>query len=824
MMMLGNQLHGHVPDRFYNATIQFTNLTMRGNTLTGSIPDWIQRHSFLELDLANNRLDGTLLSSFQVNPLQAYLGLAVNRLSGDLPSTIRDAPSNMSMDVLTGNIFQCENDQLPSQDPATNSYSCGSYELNVAAYTWLGFVVSVAMILASTVIIFQRFPNLITWFNSLRWLYHSIISWYTAGCGLLRGPSPPLVTTLSNCVDVVDRLSEIPATIAFLATLQSLASLVIGVGIVWISIALPVNLILHSCSNAIVSYDYAYITSMAYLHGMAPYLLLATVLIIVSLCIIVFCDAFMRFIDQLCFRHQWKYSPSSDSTISSLMKSSLWPRFSLATTDATSTSQSQELSKTFPNAFLLISVNLINLIVVMVVNIAYVDALVNTSYTQSDLLAIQVFVGLFKTVWNTTYVVWSCDWLTSFLSHHSSVNSRYRMSIINYIIAPVISTIIYSKSCFYYVFQSADPIISSFSLTFFGLHNCVVASCEVNETIPVDSESLLAFDYSYACGAALIVIYTPVIFSSSLFYGVFQPILRILLAYDNIISRCYYSFRIWRQKCKKAFLSSKKKTSSRDPLSMRVRGRDIVVRLMVHLTVLLTFGYASPILAFPIILAMLTDIIVTKIFIGKAIIDNDIVVQKLQLAIVKNPIVVEIEKDGAYSATAAAVDKNANAPQPRFEVKADLKTIEELDMKSAHKVIAICVFPMIVFVILFWAFLFFDMIADVEGVLAGGIAMLVFAAASIMILLSLTVYLDRLRLYFPTFEAWLARSMRRCSGVDQELFDRILIADTGIASQSAISEEQRRISGDIELEAVIVVPAEAAASDEDRTLSNFSSG
>jgi hypothetical protein len=138
----GNRLHGNLPSSISSpSSIKLVNLTLAYNSLTGSIPDWIQQHSFQELDLSNNRLDDTLSHDFMVSAYQTTLGLAVNRLSGDLPRSIIEVSSNMtSLNALSGNIFACKNDELPSPDPSADSYSFGSYELYVSLHIWLGFV------------------------------------------------------------------------------------------------------------------------------------------------------------------------------------------------------------------------------------------------------------------------------------------------------------------------------------------------------------------------------------------------------------------------------------------------------------------------------------------------------------------------------------------------------------------------------------------------------------------------------------------------------------------------------------------------------------
>jgi hypothetical protein len=207
------------------------------------------------------------------------------------------------------------------------------------------------------------------------------------------------------------------------------------------------------------------------------------------------------------------------------------------------------------------------------------NTLVNTTiYNRSELLVIQVCVGLFKVVWNSFFVPWSCDWLASFSSHRRSMQSRYLMSVINYLRAPVVSTIVYNESYFYFVFNSAEQVSSTNILVIktvelcSGLNTTSVNEC--SETLPVDigdSTSSFRFLYSYACESALIVAYIPVLMSSSLIYGLFQQIIRIVLLFDSTLSRLVKSaYNIQKLNMIKSEID----------YVIHVPGRDIIVRLI----------------------------------------------------------------------------------------------------------------------------------------------------------------------------------------------------------------------------------------------------
>ena len=84
---------------------------------------------FTQLDLSDNKLSGTLSRDFQMSSATSLFDLTVNRLSGRLPSAFYNASV---LDVLDGNLFQCQQQNIPSSDSAHSTYVCGSNDLNLS--------------------------------------------------------------------------------------------------------------------------------------------------------------------------------------------------------------------------------------------------------------------------------------------------------------------------------------------------------------------------------------------------------------------------------------------------------------------------------------------------------------------------------------------------------------------------------------------------------------------------------------------------------------------------------------------------------------------
>ena len=97
--------------------------------------------------------------------VQTYLSLAVNRLSGPLPSSISSLSSaneNLTfLNVLTSNVFQCQHpsdlkNKIPSSDEYSNTYSCGSSDLEVPLYLWVFFSIIILIVTMGVIYITPR--------------------------------------------------------------------------------------------------------------------------------------------------------------------------------------------------------------------------------------------------------------------------------------------------------------------------------------------------------------------------------------------------------------------------------------------------------------------------------------------------------------------------------------------------------------------------------------------------------------------------------------------------------------------------------------------
>jgi hypothetical protein len=145
--LAGNGFTGKIPSSRKNLTSGLTSLKISHNYLSGKIPLWLQETPHLRvLDLSHNKLSGESVTlfhrqHFNPNASKEYfsLKLAVNRLSGQLPTSYDD--SYKTLDLLSGNLFGCRN--LPVQDKNREWYTCGStdYDQSISSFAVISFLV-----------------------------------------------------------------------------------------------------------------------------------------------------------------------------------------------------------------------------------------------------------------------------------------------------------------------------------------------------------------------------------------------------------------------------------------------------------------------------------------------------------------------------------------------------------------------------------------------------------------------------------------------------------------------------------------------------------
>lgn len=269
------------------------------------------------------------------------------------------------------------------------------------------------------------------------------------------------------------------------------------------------------------------------------------------------------------------------------------------------------------------------------------------------------------------------------------------MSIVNYVIAPAIATLATNQSCFYFVFNLHSPVTSSSTISvcdvfYVDITNPTQTVCASSVATTFTTSFYPQFQYSYACGSALLVTYIPVLMYTYIAAGFIAPIGRYFLAmnpsYLKPLSIVHDIFFVESRTTETIF---QRENEIRNGI-IRVRGRGVVVTLLLHSTVLLTFGIACPILGIAVAVTILNDTVIWKLLVGRYLIMIAFIRQIIQVHASKRP-------------TQYAMDNTTIT---------DLEIMER-DNQDAWRGLFSCFVLAIWVVVIFWSLLFFDMIGDI---------------------------------------------------------------------------------------------------------------
>jgi len=337
------------------------------------------------------------------------------------------------------------------------------------------------------------------------------------------------------------------------------------------------------------------------------------------------------------------------------------------------------------------------------------------------------------------YIPYSVILFQPFMSNPRALQNRFIMSIVNYLLAPAIATIATNQSCFYYLFNLHAPVTSLTTInvceTFYiDPTNPSETSCLSSTATKFSTLFYPQFQYSYACGSALLVTYIPVLMYTYIAAGFIAPLGRYFLALNPILLRPFSIVHdIFFVEPRSTETKLQQENEIRNGI-IRVRGPGVVVTLVLHSTVLLTFGMACPILGIAVAVTIINDSIVWKLLVGRYLIMvafiRQIFMSSTDMVAWNNPIHAEtIDSNELKGMFVGSPNTNLNRPnhdagpnrdshgmQPTSHTKPNIifdLELMELDNKDAWRGLFCCCFLSVWTVVIFWALLFFDMVGDI---------------------------------------------------------------------------------------------------------------
>jgi Leucine-rich repeat (LRR) protein len=590
--LLGNGLDGTLSDLSNSSVLSV--LALGSNQLTGTIPVTFQHHNFTQFDLSMNRLSGTLESDLTISQNATVYDLSVNRLSGKIPGAMFASYTSGVLNVLEGNVFGCQQKNIPSSDASHNSYQCGSLDFQYSLLAWATGLVFCAV--GAGIVIYAS-----------NWTIEALtVCRSREFVGVLLGP----ISCLIICME---------ALFGFVATK-----------------------LINKALTSTHAVQYWWTSTIVFVHSW-----IITLFFLLNLFAV--CVVFSMTAVSLATQ---KDLPGRDASV---LRSKLIRR---------------------------IVAHFINVVVPATVNGVYVLLAID-GVNDIALLVIQAALGLFKLGWSLWMIPWLLQWARIDTSHQLS--HWIFMVLFLFLGAPFALSFCESSSCFLYVLTRPPPISFSLMIPVVDFASeCGGYACTF---YPVLEEQLMQSSipapwiYSYQCSSAVITGYAPVLVMSYLASGIVIPFSRMLIA-SNAVSHGLRKAMSW---CDCTCFNNLSATVLPDKKSISMLGKRAVVKYILNLAVMMTFGLAVPLLSIAVVcdtvFNLVTDLVLIKIS-----------VKSCQLN--------------------------------RLEVGTLTQEFwEHFDMSPRD--IKRCAFVVFGYISVFWSLFVFDWIADVHGSMVGGLVMLV---------------------------------------------------------------------------------------------------
>jgi Leucine-rich repeat (LRR) protein len=573
----GNGLTGTLPANV-DISLPLYDLSFSHNLLTGTVPRIYQNHSWLSFDISYNKITGTLEPSFYVyEELTTTFSFEINRLSGEIPSSLIDSES---ISILDGNIFACDfsGSNLPQNDPNYSTYSCGSDNVNYVLYAWL---VGLFLLLPLVLLVYWRLLKVtseanseerVTYISSLKAIARQLILWKDELKRDLQFPNEEIIAVMSSTRGTLfTRTGTIRNNLYRLSVFFSETRKTFIVLMLYcIVIVLPLDSVLK-INYSSYTVEYAWTVSGMLLEGEVPAILLFLSLFFFIVLTQYLFKRLIHIIKNQSAAAQRFNVNAEEPKITAASKSN---EASLKNDDALDEQRRSVISENFGEIFsVYFTVFLFNLFIMGIVDFSYVYIVITYDSVTISLAAVALAVFRLITnnmlLWNAvplvlnTFIKFKWIRLSSFalnspakadnnglsvnatgsasnasvpvieissifqiIHHYSPGDISFLQNIVlfNNVVIPCLAILFILPDCFYNALFAPGEVNSSYSYQScnqYYLHNNVGHVCSDKW------QSITYFPpyiYSYQCSSKIIINYVPVYIFMFLFVGVLLPL------------------------------------------------------------------------------------------------------------------------------------------------------------------------------------------------------------------------------------------------------------------------------------------------------------
>lgn len=603
--LTGNKLTGTIPSDVNLLNVKA--LSLSHNLFSGTIPLAIQSSSFTSLDLSHNRFRGTG-SAMNSNSSSSSLKINVNRLSGEIPSNFDGIKT---VDVVGGNLFDCgDRGDLPSKDPNSESYVCGSSDFDVSLVVWATvciIYVGVAGTLGYKVYYQANQANTASELNSAEALEDDFDDLHPCFASKLRHfwiiveARARMLRTWSEYAMALES-SEYREVTRFVHVLTFVRKSTI----ILTAVIAPITCTFYYvskiyCNRGTHSYQYRWLFTGAFLSGTVPSIIVLVIFFAAVFFLmyrIVHAEAKLVAIGKCVVENSIPAKPADNRQVFDVDEKNR-----------------AHVRKSY--IFILTCLTL-NGLVVLIIKGVYVYASLKDNIPSNAKLFFKLLLSMFDIVWNGVVL---SNIVTSF-GHfmRSKVRIRLHLSLIlfNSIMAPVVASAATDENCFVELFGGIEEVISSSTLTYCARLDPAdftnnPPDCLHYGTLSVSTAYLPPFLYSYQCTSSIFTNFIPVFMFSYVVLAFVVPFFLATIAYSasntEIFAPCLHLLPniFWP-----ARLNAADNTSA-------INAEIVMSCLLQHIVVLITYGLVAP----PLAVAVCCNVVITcyqwQILIGRYI-------------------------------------------------------------------------------------------------------------------------------------------------------------------------------------------------------------
>lgn len=565
LQLAGNGFTGLLPDLPLSSTLKSLNLAR--NRLKGDIPLAIQKYNnFSTLDISSNRITGVLIDSFQ--PPSTYVNLTVNRISGKPPSTFRVTHSTIN--VCDGNLLGCPLLSNDISNTLGSNVSCGSRNIDTPFCVFL-------MLVTLSVIVLRNF--------------------YTSG-----NVKQQLLEWLDisyRCIPPVGETTEtrnLALTRKVINSVECACSISLILTLLFLTIVVPVVVLLKKYSSGVIYQEqYLYTATTAYLVGLFPAALVWCFLSFSSMAAATLCIL-------------------KDSTLESSSPES----------NAVRIEDSDDHSTLFLEKVKALSIGAVVVCAAVAVNYGFVDIVYFNK--PQNLTLIQFAFAIVKYLFGSVIV----PYLAKIVPLSSRASFTVSMTILVNVAAPGIAVLLKSPLCLLYLIRPSSTI-ATYKAPLYECEPRSLFDCRISSR-SVSSTFIPQWYYSYQCSSSFLTSYLPNFVYLYIINGIFLPIGKLVLMLHNV---SYTGGSIYSISCPAATMSTEMTTlsamhSSDSTCEILAKVKEeyseyctdmssLMPSICFNITIILTFGLASPLLAAVISISTVVQLLLLRLALGRYI-------------------------------------------------------------------------------------------------------------------------------------------------------------------------------------------------------------